>query len=146
MIAYIQGEVLSIGPDNLVVLTNSGVGYKLFVTQAERVQVRQGEKIFLHTYLVVREDSLSLYGFASEQDRDFFTLLLGVNGIGPRIALAILSSLTVEAIRRAVLSEQADIFSRVPGVGKKNAQKILLHRLGIHLPRRLRRFDEVVQM
>jgi Holliday junction DNA helicase RuvA len=129
MISYLNGEVLLIGTDNLVVLVG-GIGIKVTVSQAIGEQSRLGEKIALHTYLVVREDSLSLYGFESDQEQEFFILLLGVNGVGPRIAMAIISSLSVDAIRRAVLSEQADIFSRVPGVGKKNAQKILLHLQG----------------
>ena len=103
-----------------------GVGFKVFVTAAALQQARPGDPLMLHTHLVVREDSLTLYGFESESERNFFILLLGVNGVGPRTALAILSTLTVDTIRRAVLSEQADIFSRVPGVGKRNAQKILL--------------------
>jgi Holliday junction DNA helicase RuvA len=129
MISYLNGEVLLIGTDNLVILVG-GIGIKVTVSQAIREQSRLGEKIALHTYLVVREDSLSLYGFESDQEQEFFILLLGVNGVGPRIAMAIISTLSVDAIRRAVLSEQADIFSRVPGVGKKNAQKILLHLQG----------------
>jgi Holliday junction DNA helicase RuvA len=73
---------------------------------------------------------LALYGFETQQDCDFFNLLLGVNGVGPRTAIAILSALSVDALRRAVLSEQPEIFARVPGVGKKTAQKILLHLQG----------------
>jgi holliday junction DNA helicase RuvA len=75
----------------------------------------------------VREDLLALYGFETEADREFFELLLGVNGVGPRMAMAVLSTLSVDAIRRAVASEQSEIFARVPGVGKRTAQKILLH-------------------
>jgi Holliday junction DNA helicase RuvA len=80
----------------------------------------------LHTYLVVRQDALTLFGFESREEREFFMLLLEVNGIGPRLALSVLSVLSPDAIRRAVFHEQAEVFSRVPGVGKKTAQKILL--------------------
>jgi Holliday junction DNA helicase RuvA len=125
MIAAIQGDVLSISDDSLVVRVG-GLGFKVFVTHSLIQQTHPGDPVSLHTYLVVREDLLSLYGFESENERDFFVLLLGVNGVGPRTALAILSTLTVDTIRRAVLSEQADIFSRVSGVGKRGAQKILL--------------------
>ena len=90
-------------------------------------QVKPGQSINLHTYLVVREDALALYGFETQEGRDYFKLLLGVSGIGPRLAVTILSTLTPEAIRRAVFSEQAEIFSRVPGVGMKTAQKILFN-------------------
>ncbi|TLN13657.1 Holliday junction branch migration protein RuvA [bacterium] len=129
MIASIQGEVLSQGSDNLVILVG-GVGLRVFAPNGTCASARPGQFTFLHTHLVVREDALTLYGFESEMERDYFHLLLGVNGVGPRIALAILSILSVDAIRRAVLSEQVEIFSRVPGVGKKTAQKILLHMQG----------------
>ena len=125
MIAALQGDVLLVSDDSLVVRVG-GVGFKVFVTAAAVQQAHPGDPVSLHTHLVVREDSLSLYGFETESERNFFILLLGVNGVGPRTALAILSTLSVDAIRRAVLSEQADIFSRVSGVGKRNAQKILL--------------------
>ncbi len=84
----------------------------------------------LFTHLIVREDLLALYGFKSIEERDFFLLLLGVEGIGPRIALGALSVLSPDAIRRAVVSEQPEIFSRVPGIGKKTSQKILIHLQG----------------
>jgi Holliday junction DNA helicase RuvA len=77
--------------------------------------------------LIVRQDALSLYGFDSAEQRVFFNLLMGVDGIGPRLALAVLSTLSTDAIRRGVFNEQAEVFSRVPGVGKKTAQKILLY-------------------
>jgi|UniRef100_A0A7C4PSP0 Holliday junction DNA helicase RuvA len=129
MIASIEGEIIGLGENSIVVRTG-GMGFQVAVPTGLRAGCRIGESISLFTHLVVREDLLALYGFATEAERDFFILLLGVNGIGPRIALSILSILSVDAIRRAVLSEQADLFSRVPGVGKKNAQKILLHLQG----------------
>ncbi len=129
MIASVNGEVLEVGNDYLVVGL-SGLGLRVFVPAQVRDRARVGEFVALQTYLVVREDALSLYGFENRENREFFTMLLGVNGVGPRIALAILSVLSTDAIRRAVVNEQADIFSRVPGVGKKTAQKILLHLQG----------------
>ena len=125
MIAALQGDVLSIREDSMVVRVG-GVGLKVFAPNGFIQQTHPGDPVSLHTHLVVREDSLSLYGFETENERDFFILLLGVSGVGPRTALAILSTLSVDTIRRAVLSEQADIFSRVSGVGKKGSQKILL--------------------
>jgi Holliday junction DNA helicase RuvA len=97
------------------------------VPQALAAQARPGDRIFLHTHLIVRQDALILYGFEKPEEKQYFNLLLGVDGVGPRTALMILSTLSIDAIRRAVWSEQADIFSRVPGVGKRTAQKILLH-------------------
>jgi Holliday junction DNA helicase RuvA len=104
-----------------------GVGLQVFAPAPLRDRLKPAETVFLYTYLVVREDALSLYGFDTKEGRDFFILLLGVNGVGPRLSLAMLSTLSPDAIRRAVFHEQADVFSRVPGVGKKTAQKILLH-------------------
>ncbi len=129
MIAYLEGAVFSSSESGLVVMVG-GVGLLVSVPASLRARLHTGEMVRLHTYLVVREDILALYGFETETEREFFILLLGVNGVGPRTAISILSSLSVDAIRRAVLSEQADVFSRVPGVGKKNAQKILLHLQG----------------
>jgi Holliday junction DNA helicase RuvA len=129
MIASIAGEINEITNDSLVIVLG-GLGLRVFVPSPLRNRLRVGEHASLTTYLVVREDALSLYGFDNAEERDFFVLLLGVNGVGPRIALACLSVLTTDAIRRAVVSEQSEIFARVPGVGKKTAQKILLHLQG----------------
>jgi holliday junction DNA helicase RuvA len=129
MIASVEGEILGLGESGLVVGV-AGVGLLISVPAPIRASARIGEKVFLHTHLIVREDLLALYGFETEIEREFFVMLLGVNGVGPRIALSVLSILSIDAIRRAVLSEQSEVFSRVPGVGKKNAQKILLHLQG----------------
>jgi Holliday junction DNA helicase RuvA len=128
MIAFVEGEVVS-ATDGLVVKVG-GVGLLVGVPAQLSARLRPGEIVRLHTHLVVREDLLALYGFETNEERDFFILLLGVNGIGPRTSLSILSVLSVDAIKRAVLSEQAEVFSRVPGVGKRNAQKIMLHLQG----------------
>ena len=125
MIASIRGRVLETLVDS-VVIEVGGVGLQVYVPAPVRDTLRLGENTFLRTYLVVREDALTLFGFETLEGREFFQLLLTVNGVGPRLALAILSTMTPDAIRRAVFHEQAEIFSRVPGVGKKTAQKILL--------------------
>ncbi|MBN1146886.1 MAG: Holliday junction branch migration protein RuvA [Anaerolineales bacterium] len=126
MIAIVQGRILEALPDSLVVGLG-GIGLQVFVPAVSRERLRPGDEAFLHTYLVVRQDALSLYGFESRDERDMFVLFLQVNGIGPKLALMILSVLSPDAIRRAIFHEQAEVFSRVPGVGKKTAQKILLH-------------------
>jgi holliday junction DNA helicase RuvA len=126
MIANIHGKIIATGEDYLVIDVG-GIGFRVFVTTGLSKKVNHNEVILLFTHLIVREDLLSLYGFETEEERNFFILLLGVNGVGPRTSLAMLSTLSIDVMRRAVLSEQADIFSRVPGVGKKTAQKILLH-------------------
>ncbi len=126
MISVIRGEVVHTEADNLIVMVG-GVGLRVFTTRSVCDTAQIGSTVYLHTHLVVREDALTLYGFDSIEGRDFFELLLGVNGVGPRIALAILSTLSLDAIRRAIVNEQSDVFARVSGVGKKTAQKILLH-------------------
>jgi Holliday junction DNA helicase RuvA len=107
-----------------------GVGLKVFVPTPLRDRLRRGEQVALRTQLIVREDLLALYGFEEAESLEFFNLLLGVNGVGPRLSLAILSVLSTDAIRRAVVNEQADVFARVPGIGRKTAQKILLQLQG----------------
>lgn len=125
MIATVSGTISHVETGSLIVEVG-GVGLQIFVPNPVSDMARSGESVFLYTHLIVRQDLLALYGFDSTEGREFFTLLLSVNGIGPRLALSILSTLSPDAIRRAVFSEQAEIFSRVPGVGKKTAQKILL--------------------
>ncbi len=129
MIASVSGKVIAVGENNLVVDVG-GVGLLVHVPLILTKKTQADTSIFLYTELVVREDSLNLYGFENPEEREFFVMLLGVNGIGPRTALAAISTLSVDLIRRAVLHEQPEIFSRIPGVGKKGAQKILLHLQG----------------
>lgn len=126
MIATIKGKVLFRESDSLVI-NLGGVGLQVFVTARLLDTAAPGDEVQLHTYLVVREDSLTLFGFETREEKDFFVMMLGVSGIGPRLSLAALSTLSPEAIRRAVFHEQSEVFSRIPGVGKKTAQKILLH-------------------
>ena len=101
MIVQVQGDIIQQGPDYLV-LNMSGFGVKVFVPAALARQSAAGERALLYTHFVVREDGWALYGFESEQERDYYILLLGVNGVGPRSALQVLSSLNVDAIYRAV--------------------------------------------
>ena len=126
MIATLRGEISQI-EDNALVVEVGGVGLRVFVPAPVRGRVKVGETIFLFTHLVVREDALTLYGFESQADRELFNMLLGVDKVGPKVALSVLSTLTLDAVQHAVFAEEADILSRVPGVGKKTAQKIALH-------------------
>jgi Holliday junction DNA helicase RuvA len=125
MIASVAGTILHKDRQGLVIDVG-GVGLAILVPAPLLDRLSVGEQIFLYTHLVLRQDSIALFGFDTIEGRDIFTMLLSVDGIGPRLALAILSSLTPDTIRRAIFNEQADIFSRVPGVGKKTAQKILV--------------------
>ena len=126
MIATLRGEVSQI-EESAIVLEVGGVGMRVFVPSPLRTQLKAGEVILLYTHLVVREDALTLYGFESQADRELFNTLLGVDGVGPKVALSVLSTMTLDAIQRAVFADEADILSRVPGVGKKTAQKMALH-------------------
>lgn len=126
MIATLRGEVTQI-EENALILEVGGVGLRVFVPATLRTKLKSGEAIFLYTHLVVREDALTLYGFESQADRELFTILLGVDGVGPKVALSVLSTMTLDAVQRAVFADEADLLSRVPGVGKKTAQKMALH-------------------
>jgi len=129
VIASIQGKVIHKGNDFLVVNLN-GLGIQVFTSKETCETANIGEIKFFHSQLIVREDSLTLFGFESEIEKEYFNLLLGVNGVGTRLALSIISTLSIDAINRAVGSEQFEVFARVPGVGKKTAQKIAIHLQG----------------
>jgi Holliday junction DNA helicase RuvA len=126
MIATLRGEVSQI-EDSALILEVGGVGLRVFAPAPLRTRLKVGEMLMLFTHLVVREDALTLYGFESQADRELFNLLLGVDGVGPKVALSVLSSMTLDAIQRAVFADEGDLLSRVPGVGKKTAQKMALH-------------------
>jgi Holliday junction DNA helicase RuvA len=126
MIATLRGEITQI-EDSALIVEMGGVGLRVFVPAPVRIKLKVGEAAFLFTHLVVREDALTLYGFESQADRDLFNMLLGVDGVGPKVALSVLSTMTLDAVQRAVFSDEAGLLSRVPGVGKKTAQKIALH-------------------
>ncbi|MBT3189469.1 MAG: Holliday junction branch migration protein RuvA [Anaerolineae bacterium] len=125
MIATLRGEITIKEEDSLIVEVG-GVGMRVHVPATLREQMNVGESIFLYTHFVIRQDAMSLFGFESQGDRDLYTLLLSVNRVGPKLALAILSSLSLDTIKRAVFNEEFDILNRVPGVGKKTAQRIVL--------------------
>jgi Holliday junction DNA helicase RuvA len=126
MIATLRGEITQI-EDNAIVVEVGGVGLRLFVPIPLRGRLQVGESVFLYTHLVVREDALTLYGFETRGERELFDLLLSVSGVGPKAALSVLSTLNLDAVQQAVFKEEAAALSRVPGVGKKTAQKIVLY-------------------
>ena len=111
-----------------VVLEVGGVGLRLAVPASVlEAAPAIGQPLFLHTRLIVREEALSLYGFGSTEERELFDLLMQVNGIGPRLALAALSHLSPDGIRAAVAQDLPDVLSKVPGIGRKTAEKIIFH-------------------
>ncbi len=125
MIAYIIGEAAEIG-ENQIVLEQNCMGYNIFVPTTVTNTVRSGETIKVYTYLNVKEDAIQLFGFLTRDDLNIFKLLLGVNGIGPKAALGVLSALTADELRFAVLADDAQTIAKAPGVGKKTAQKLIL--------------------
>ena len=126
MIATLLGEISQI-EENALIVEVGGVGMRVFVPAPMRANAKAGEMMFMFTHLVVREDALTLYGFESQADRDLFNILLGVDGVGPKVALSVLSTLTIDTIQRAIFADEADLLNKVPGVGKKTAQKMALH-------------------
>src|SRR5512143_3764659 len=108
MIATLRGEIAQI-EENALILEVGGVGLRVFVPAPLRGRMKAGEGILLYTHLIVREDALALYGFESEPERDLFNLLLGVDGVGPKVSMAVLSNLTLDTIQHAVLTEQSDV-------------------------------------
>ena len=126
MIATLRGEITQI-EENAIIIETGGVGLRVFVPKPLRERMKTGEAIFLFTHLVVREDDWKLFGFESQGDRELFMAMLGVDGVGPRTAMAVLSTLNLDTVQRAVFGEEPDLLSRVPGVGKKTAQKIVLY-------------------
>ncbi len=126
MISSLRGTILQTQPPHSLVIEVGGVGYKVNVPGSVFDDLDgAGRTAFLHTYLLVREDALTLFGFSTEEQRSLFELLLTVQGVGPRLALAVLSTLSIDVLRRAVSSEQPDVLDRVPGVGKRTAEKIV---------------------
>jgi Holliday junction DNA helicase RuvA len=104
-----------------------GVGYEVAMTPRDVTELPQiGEEVVVHTHLHVREDLMALYGFNSERGRDLFRVLIGTSGVGPSLALAMLSVLRPDELRRAVAAEDADLLVSVPGIGKRTAQKLIL--------------------
>lgn len=126
MIASLRGIVVVRRPD-AVVLEAAGVGYKLAVSAHTLQKVAPvGDESFLHSHLILRDDGMQLYGFATEDERDLFLLLLGVQGVGPKVALAVLSGGTTGELLNAIAAGDAKRFQAVPGIGKRTAERIIV--------------------
>jgi Holliday junction DNA helicase RuvA len=126
MIGRLRGTLASVGPDRLIVDVG-GVGYEVAVpTRALTELPALGEEVVLHTHLHVREDALALHGFPSERELATFRLLIGAPGVGPKVGLAILSTLDPDAVAIAIVEEDVSTLSSVPGIGKRTAQKLVL--------------------
>ena len=126
MISYIRGELCDIEEQKAIVDVN-GVGYGIYMPQqALSLLPPMGQQVKIHTYLNIREDAMQLFGFLTKEDLNVFRLLIGVNGIGPKAGLNILSCLSPDELRFAVLSEDCNPISATPGIGKKTAEKLIL--------------------
>ena len=126
MISYIKGFLAGVEEDRIVVETG-GIGYGIFVPLSVLDRLPgAGKEVVIYTHFQVREDGMALYGFLSKPDRDTFRQLIGVNGVGPKAALGILSTLTPDNLRMAIVTGDAKAISRAPGIGPKTAQRIIL--------------------
>jgi Holliday junction DNA helicase RuvA len=125
MIASVRGEVLDIALDHAVIEA-AGVGYKVMTTPTTLATLRRGTEARLITAMIVREDSMTLYGFADADSRDLFTTLLSVSGVGPKIGLATLAVYDAQALRQALADGDVTALTRVPGIGKRGAERMVL--------------------
>ena len=125
MISSVRGEVLDIALDH-VVIEACGVGYKVMATPSTLATLRRGSEARLITAMIVREDSMTLYGFAEADARDLFVTLLSVSGVGPKIALATLAVYDAQSLRRALADGDVSALTRVPGIGKRGAERLVL--------------------
>jgi len=124
MIASVEGTVGAVASDSLVIEVG-GIGYRVFVSPAILASAQPGGRLKLHTYHLVREDQQALYGFRSADDLGFFTLLLTVNGVGPKVALAIVGSRPMADLQLAIMLQDQAVLVSIPGIGKKLAERII---------------------
>ena len=126
MIAYLEGKLIEKNP-TLLILEVNGVGYAVNIPVSTYGSlVETGQMVKILTYQHVREDELKLYGFSTKPEKELFELLIGVNGVGPRMALSILSCISVQEFQRSVLQEDLDVLTAISGVGKKKAQRLIV--------------------
>lgn len=125
MIGFLRGRVAHLLAD-CCLLDVGGVGYRVYIASATRSRLHMGEEATLFTHLSVREDALTLYGFYSQEEYDIFQQLISVSGIGPKVALGILSAISVDKLCAAIHGQQLTVLTKLPGIGKKSAQRLIL--------------------
>lgn len=126
MIAFVRGTVVDI-TESTVILENGNIGYEIYMpSNVLGRDIRMGQEVKIHTYFHVKEDLMQLFGFLIKDDLEMFKLLLTVNGIGPKGAMGVLSGITADELRFAVLADDVKTISKAPGIGKKTAQKLIL--------------------
>lgn len=125
MIGFLRGKVVQLLTDYCL-LDVGGVGYRVFIPTSTRSRLKTGEEAMLYTHLSVREDAMTLYGFESQEEYQGFQMLISVSGIGPKVALGILSAITVSKLFQAIHGKQIAVLTKLPGVGKKSAERMIL--------------------
>ncbi len=125
MIDFVIGKIIEIN-DNVVVVENNGIGFELFVSMTTLVGLKEGNTVKFFTYLQVREDGFSLFGFASRDEKKMFLRLISVGGVGPKVALSVLSGVSINELAMAILNNDTAKLTRVKGLGKKTAERIIL--------------------
>lgn len=125
MIGFLRGMVDDLRTD-FVLLDVNGVGYRLFISEATRQKLHANDRVKLLTYMSVREDAIQLYGFYTQEEYDIFQLLISVSGIGPKVALGVLSHITVDGFCRAIHDKSTSTLTKLPGIGKKSAERLIL--------------------
>lgn len=125
MISFIKGQAVVINESNII-LENNGIGYSIFMSSRDIANLYKNEEIKLYTYMQVKEDALALFGFLDYKDLELFTLLIGVPGVGPKTAIGFFSTYDAIYIRKLIVSDDDKNLSKVPGIGKKTAKKIIL--------------------
>ncbi len=130
MISYLKGKIVHKGEKHIVILTVSGVGYKVFTTLDTHSTQHEGNETELWIHSVVREDAFDLYGFKDRETLEFFELLITISGIGPKSALGVLSAATVKTLKDAIVSNETSYLTKISGIGKKVAEKIVLELKG----------------
>ena len=125
MIGFLRGKIVQLLADYCL-LDVGGVGYRVFIPASTRSRLKIGEEAMVYTHLAVREDALTLYGFESQEEYQGFEMLISVSGIGPKVALGILSSITIGRLFQAIHGQQIAVLTKLPGVGKKSAERLIL--------------------
>lgn len=130
MIGYLEGKIIKVSDvsssDNFVIVLVSGVGYRVSLVPRLASSVKEGANLQIYTYTHVREDALSLFGFADFDELLTFEVLLSISGIGPRLAFNILNSTSINSLRQAVVNTDVSVLTKIPGIGKRSAEKIML--------------------
>lgn len=134
MIASLQGKLESLGGDRAIINVN-GIGFQVYMpTSTMSILGTRGKEVHLHTHLILKEDCATLYGFSSTEELQLFQILIGVSGLGPKLALSMLSSMSVEQVSTAIATGSVEMLTLVPGIGKKMAERLIVElkdKLGI---------------